>query len=241
MKTSGDPSDSAPAAQGLKRDRPESELDRSLLSLGEKSLAEGRPKEAAARFQRVLKRSPDSASARRGLARAELAQGNLDAAREWLGPEPLRRLGNLGAAGGHGPTSTEERSGAPESERRALAENRGRRSDAVPGSSTARRPGGAGSAVGFGSRRLTTLSACKGRSSIPTTPKALLDGARVALCARAMQKKAGRWLTRACLVGGRRPGERAAAAIEVLSGIDPAWNDRIVVPVHVYADQSVRA
>ena len=231
MKTSGDPSDSAPTAQGLKRDRPESELDRSLLSLGEKSLAEGRPKEAAARFQRVLKRSPDSASARRGLARAELAQGNLDAAREWLGPassavgntallrtwaEIYRREGDSEAERGalEGIVAVDP---ARYTAHQRLADLTGPAPPSVSGSVDAR--------------------LLRARQH-PYDAKALLGGARAAL-SEGDEKTAGRWLTRLVWLADVDPGA-SRAAIQELSEIDPAWKDRIVVPVHVYADQSVR-
>jgi tetratricopeptide (TPR) repeat protein len=232
VKTSGDPSGSPPAAQGLKRDRPESELDRSLLSLGEKSLAEGRPKEAASRFQRVLKRSPDSASARRGMARAELAQGNLDAAREWLGPASLA-VGNTALLR----TWAEiyRREGDSEAERGALE-----KIVAVnPARYTAHQrladlTGPAPPSVS-GSVDARLLRA----RQHPYDAKALLGGARAAL-SQGDEKTAGRWLTRLVWLADVDP-DASRAAIQELSEIDPAWKDRIVVPVHIYADQSVRA
>ena len=234
MKTSGDPSGSPPAAQELKRDRPESELDRSLLSLGEKSLAEGRPKEAAARFQRVLKRSPDSASARQGLARAELAQGNLVAAREWLGPASLA-VGNTALLR----TWAEiyRREGDSEAERGALEE--------IVGVNPALYTAHQRLADLTGPAPPSVLDGGDGRARLlrarqhPYDAKALLSGARVAL-SQGDEKTAGRWLTRLVWLADVDPGA-SRAAIQELSEIDPAWKKRIVVPVHVYADQSVRA
>ena len=231
VKTSGETSDGAPVPPVVERERPESELDRSLLSLGEKSLEEGRPKEAASRFQRVLKRSPGSASARRGLARAELAQGNLDAAREWLGPASLA-VGN--------PTllttwaEIYRRAGDSEAERGALA--------GIVAADPAQYPAHQRLADLTGPAPPSVSGSVDARllraRQHPYDPKALLSGARAAL-SEGDRKTAGRWLTRLVWLADVDP-VASRAAIQELSEIDPAWKNRIVVPVHVYADQSVR-
>ena len=224
--------DGAASSQVVAPEKPESELDRSLLSLGDKALAEGRPKEAAGRFRRVLDRSPNSVAARRGLARAELAQGNVEGAREWLGPESSA-AGNLVLLETW--ADIHKRSGARESERRALAEIVSVDPTRYPVHQRLADLAGPAPAVppGDDAERLQRAE------QHPYDPGALLDGARVAL-ARGEQKKAGRWLTRAVWLADVDPSA-SRSAIEELSAIDPAWNDRIVVPVHVYADQSVRA
>lgn len=224
--------DSVPSARAVAPEKPESELDRSLLSLGDKALAEGRPKEAAGRFRRVLDRSPNSVAARRGLARAELAQGNVEGAREWLGPESSA-AGNLALLETW--ADLHRRSGARESERRALAEILA--VDPTQYRVHQRLADLAGPAPpvpsGDDAERLQRAE------QHPYDPQALLEAARVAL-ARGEEKRAGRWLTRTVWLADVDPSA-SRGAIEELSAIDAAWNERIVVPVHVYADQSVRA
>jgi len=216
---------------------PRSELVRNLLGLARQALEDGDLDRAEQRFRRVRNLDPGAVEARAGLAEVALRRGNVPAAR-------LEIQGAL-AAGASGEAvnvdlalvhaEIEERAGRFEEARRILY--RALRSDPrrydVAGrleSATGRAPQ-AGEVEG--DRRLERAVA------YPFDPRALIEGAHAAR-ASGSEAQSKRWLSEAVWLADI-DREASRDAFRELGSDDSEWAGRRWVPVHVYADETVRS
>jgi thioredoxin-like negative regulator of GroEL len=204
------------------------------MGLGDNALSSGDLAEAESRYRRALAVEPQSARARIGLARVYVKLRRDDEASALL-REVL--------ASGQGPeradalmlqAEVDERQGRVAEARRALT-------DAVTLDDDNYRA----------HQRLADLTGSAGRSEAPDDdealrqaeahpydPAALVAGARVR-AARGDRQGAVEWLENALwLADLDRESSRRAGRL--LTRLDPKWERRTVVPVHVYADESVR-
>lgn len=208
------------------------DLAASLVGLGEAALAQGDAALAAERFQRALDADPDSVPAYVGLARVDLARGDRDGARSRLDEALARAPDDPDALGAL--ATIESAEGAPGRARaaleRALAGAPGRADlHAALARLTGRAPGPP-------ARDLETALARAAEH--PYDPAArLAAGAALARAGRAPE--AARHLGFAVWLGDLDPAS-ARRALSLLPRVDEAWRERRIVPVHVFADETVR-
>ena len=204
-----------------------------LLELGEQALARGELDAAEDRFGRVLAVRPDSVRAHVGAGRIALARDEPTAARDHFeqalaaDPEALGALvglADLEAAAGR-PTAAQD-----------LLKRAARVDFRQPGvharlmGLTGRAPPG---------RPLTTGEALERAQAHPYDPRALLQaGAR--LVAEGHGAQAAPLLKKVVWLADLDP-DAARRALALLPSVDPAWEERHVVPVRVFADETLRA
>jgi len=204
-----------------------------LLQLGEQALARGELDAAEDRFGRVLAVRPGSVRAHVGAGRIALARGEPAAARDHFeqalaaDPEAVDAL--LGLA------DVETAAGRPTAARDLL--ERAARVDF-------RRPGVHGRLMDLTGRAppgrpLTTREAVERAQAHPYDPRALTQaGAR--LLAEGHTEQAAPLLKKAVWLADLHPAA-ARRALALLPSVDPAWKKRRAVPVHVFADETLRA
>ena len=204
-----------------------------LVRLAEEALDRGELEVARKRFERVLARDPRSRRARAGLARIDLARGDPAAARA-----------RYESALAQGPASVEVLVGLAEVERvtgdadaasalltRALALDP-TRSDAHE--KLAEITGPAPTAP------LASVNLAVARAEAhPYDPRALFEAGRQLANAQQVEMAVA-LLEKAVWLSDLDP-PAAQAAARLLARLDPAWRERRLVPVHVYADERVRA
>jgi Tfp pilus assembly protein PilF len=204
-----------------------------LLDLAEEALAQGDLETAEARFRRDAAVHPSSARARTGLGRVAFERRDLDAARghfqaaaelspdqaePWLGLADVARVaGDVEAARAHLDQALSRNPSLVGAHARLAA---------LTG--PAPRPSAS-----------TAELAVELADAHPYDPRTLLGAGR--LLAQAGQVESARvYLMRALWLADLHPASAVEAA-EWLARIDPAWRQRRVVPVHVFADQILRA
>jgi tetratricopeptide (TPR) repeat protein len=204
-----------------------------LLRLGEEALGRGELEAAEDRFGRVLAVRPDSVRARVGAGRIALARGEPTAARNHFeqalaaDPEAIGALVGL--------ADLEAAAGRPAAAR-DLLESAARVDFRQPGvhgrllDLTGRAPAG---------RPLSTGEALERVQAHPYDPRALTRaGARLAAEGRGAEAapllKKAVWLADLDRDAARR-------ALALLPSVDPAWEERRAVPVHVFVDETLRA
>ncbi len=210
----------------------ESEAVQALVSLGDQALAEGDLDGAEDRFRRASEGAPSAASPRIGLARVALARGDAARAREHAeaalerAPEQPDALTLLAVT---------QRERSPDEARalllRALASDRGHvaahaRLMELTGPAPRRPVADLADAQQLARRH-------------PYDPWARLQAAQ-RLAAEGNVEAAVAHATEALWLVGEDPRSGAAAA-RLLAEIDPGWARRRIVPVHVFADDDVRA
>jgi len=216
---------------------PRSELVRNLLGLAHQALEDGDLDRAEQRFRRVRNLDPGAVEARAGLAEVALRRGNVQAARleiqGALAAEASGEVVNVDLALVH--AEIEERAGRFEEAKRILYRARRfdpRRYDLAGRleSMTGRAPpaGEAG-----GDHRLERAVA------YPFDPRALIEGARAAR-ADGSEGQSKRWLSEAVWLADI-DREASRDAFRQLGSDDSDWAGRRWVPVHVYADETVRS
>ncbi len=204
-----------------------------LVVLAEEALARGELDVAEKRFARVLAVRPDSVRANLGAGRVARARGDTAAARAHFeraiaaDPESagaLVELADLEAAAGRS------------SEARVLLGRAVRVDFGQPAAHgrlielTGRAPRGAP----------VDLDAALARAHAhPYDPRALTD-AGAALAAEGRGAEAAPFFEKALWLADLDPAAAREAA-ERLPAVDPAWAERRVVPVRVFADETVRA
>ena len=204
-----------------------------LVRLAEEALERGELETARNRFERVLAMDPGSRRARAGLARVELARGDPAAARA-----------GFKSALALSPDSVEALVGLAEVEREVGQESAAvdlltRALELDPARSDAH----AALAEITGPAPTTPLAsvalAVQRAEAHPYDPHALLVAAR--MLAKADRKEtAVALLEKAVWLADRGP-PAAREAERLLARLDPDWVNLRIVPVHVYADEGVRA
>jgi tetratricopeptide (TPR) repeat protein len=222
---------SSPAggARAPGRPPPTAELER----LAEEALRRGDLDRAQARFRRVVNASPNSAQGHAGLGRVALARGDRAAAREHFDaalaadPEDVAaRIGLAGVARMEG-----DREAALAHLRQALDRDPARpETHAHLSELTGRAPRGSARSLEETLHRV---------AAHPYDPWALVSAAD-GLQRAGRPGESRRYLEKAVWLADRDP-DSALAATRLLAKLDEAWVDRPLVPVHVYADESVRA
>jgi tetratricopeptide (TPR) repeat protein len=203
-----------------------------LVLLGEEALSRGELDKAGARFDRVLASRPDSVRARLGAARVARAMGEREAARAHLeralaaepdAPAALLELARLEAEAGR------------EGRARELLEASLRRDFLQPAvhaelqALTGPAPRG---------EPPSPEAAVERAAAHPYDPRALVD-AGVVLAAEDRGAEAARFFEKALWLADLDPVAGREAARR-LPEVDAAWQDRRVVPVHAFADETVR-
>jgi len=204
-----------------------------LLELGEEALARGELEAAEDRFERVLAVHPGSARAHLGAGRVALARGDPSAARNHFeqtlaaNPEAVDALVGL--------ADLEAAEGRPAAARELL--ERAARLDF-------RRPGVHGRLLDLTGRAPAgplagAREALECAQAHPYDPRALAEaGAR--LVAEGHGSQAAPLLKKAVWLADLDP-DAARRALALLPSVDPAWKERRVVPVRVFADETLRA
>ena len=203
-----------------------------LVELGEEALARGEIDLAERRFLRALEADREATSPRLGLARVALGRGDRDAARRFAGevlerapeePAALVLLARLERAGGG-------EAAAREHLERAL------RADPLHLEAHAELALLTGRAPRRPSQDLA--EALRVADAHPYDPWGRLQAARL-LLARGEREGARSQLADHTWFTDLDPAS-GMAAFRLLQRLDPRWADRRVVPVHCYADESVR-
>lgn len=216
---------------------PRSELVRKLLYLAGQALEEGDLDLAEQRLRRVRKLEPGAVEVRVGLARIAMQRGDTEAARLELQPA-IAVEGSAEAVDVDVAlvwAEIEVAVGRLEEAKRVLYTARRsdpRRYDLLGRleALTGRAPLANDTGNGVGLERAVTY---------PFDPGALVEGGRAAR-ALGHGPQSRRWFAEAVWLGDvdRRKSEQA---FRELAASDPDWAKRRWVPVHVYADQTVRA
>jgi tetratricopeptide (TPR) repeat protein len=204
-----------------------------LLDLAAEALARGDLGTAEGRFRRVLRSQPENADALVGLGRIALARGDPEAAGAFFARARAAEPGSVPALIGLSDVLRERGDVARAREllEEAVARNAGAfaahaRLAALTGRapSLAAPPG--------------VEAALERAAAHPYDPAALvLAGERLARAGR--PEEAIPLLEKAVWLADLEP-RAAARAVELLATLDEAWAGRRVVPVHVFADETVR-
>lgn len=204
-----------------------------LVKLANEALASGEVAEAEGRYERVLAARPGSVAALVGLARVAALRGDRDAARglfeRALAADPASVQARVGLADIE--TAEGNPTGAREILERALSEEGALLGVHLRLERLTGRAGGASPASLEEAQRLAEAH--------PYDPAALV-GAGSRLVDAGRGEEALPLLRKAVWLADLDPAA-AGEALALLPGLDPAWQGRRVVPVHVYADESVRA
>ena len=210
----------------------ETALESSLVELGSAALARGEIDTAEARFQRALEARPGSSGARVGLAAVARARGDTARQREWL-EEALERDTN--SVDAMIALAVLERETGDAGRGRVLLE---RALEQSPGRADAHRelaeltgPAPRGSTVG------PEQAGHRARAH-PYDPWAGLEAARAFLAAGDRQGAVS-WIRSTAWMADLDPAS-ALAALQLLRELDEQWAERRIVPVHCFADQSLR-
>jgi tetratricopeptide (TPR) repeat protein len=226
-----EPPASSAEAEAREPSRPPatSELER----LAEEALRRGDLDRAQARFRRVVSASPSSAQGHAGLGRVALARGDRKAAREHFdaalaadSEDVAARIGLAEVASAEG-----DREAALAHLRQALDRDPARpEAHAHLAELTGRAPRGSARSL----EEALQLAAAH-----PYDPWALVSAAD-GLQRADRPGESRRYLEKAVWLADRDP-DSAVAATRLLAKLDDAWVDRPLIPVHVFADESVRA
>lgn len=210
----------------------ESDAVSQLVALGDAALERGELAEAQHRYQRALEQQPGAVRPRLGLARVALEREQLDEAQQLAeqvlaaspeSSEGLFVMARVERAGGDAERARSLLWRVVRSEPlhlRAHAEL-----EAVTGSAPRKLPATPQARIALAERH-------------PYDPWATLQAAR-ALIAEGEPVEARRLLASRAWLAGIDP-EAGLAGLELLARLDPAWAARRVVPVHCYADETVR-
>ena len=216
---------------------PRSELVTQLLSLGNRALQKGQWAQAEDRFRRVLVLEPGAPEARVGLSRIRLARGEVGKARDELGFFPDAAVGieidevELAVSW----AQIEVASGNREGARRVLyAAHRVAplRYD-IAGQLEVLSAKAPAATASDDKKRL------KHAIDHHFHPASLVAGGQVAL-EQGDEAGARRWLEEAVWLADL-DSDASRDAVAALGSFDTAWSQRRIVPVHVYADQKIRA
>jgi len=232
----GAPLEPRPDATAQRSSAEESELVRSLVSLGETALARGDVASAEERFERALALAPGSAAPRLGLARVARRRGDLVAQREWLEQAALQ--GGAGAAPQIALAGLEVEAGRRDRAMELLAEALERDPEAP--SAHAALAGLSGRV----SRRPLPGDAEAARRLAQAHPYdlfAALQWARLEAAAdsAAVDAALDTLADRLWLADGDRASARAGVAL--LATRRREWVGRRIVWLHLYGDETVRA
>lgn len=219
------PSAPAPTAQP--------DLAASLVELGERALESGELATAWERFERALAADPGSADARVGLGRTALARGDVGAAAPYFAaaldldpelPEAHLGLGRVARRTGHAADARAHLLRALEADPWQVAAH----VELAELSGPAPRAPAA------------DLDAALRRADQHPYDVAAGLAAGSALAEAGRSAEAARRLESVLWLADLDPSS-ARAAWALLTRLDPAWSERRAVPVHSFADESIRA
>ncbi len=204
-----------------------------LLELADRALAEGELAVARSRYERARRLNPRSLRALTGLGRVALAEGDAVSARRWLE-----------AALARDPDASAARVGLAEL---ALLEGDREQAQELLHAALRRRPGDARAHALLASTTgrappepVRTLERAVERADAhPYDPRALLRAGAL-LAERGPQRPAAAYLKRVLWLADLDP-PAAGEAARLLTGLAELWAWERVVPVHVLADEGVRA
>ena len=204
-----------------------------LARLADEALERGDLDQAEQRFRRIVEADPGSFRGRAGLGRVALARGDRAVAREHFDAVLAADPENADALFGRAEVERLDgnREAALAHLRRALARGSARPEvHARLAELTGPAPRGAS---------LSSAETLRLAEAHPYDPWALVGAAEV--LERTGQREAARGvLEKALWIGDRDPAS-ALVAVRRLARLDGAWAGIRLVPVHVYADESIRA
>lgn len=225
------------ALGGAEREEPRRtarpDLAASLVELGSSALAGGRLEDAEARFERALEADPGSLEARVGLGRVALAAGRPDEARTHLGAALDADPGSAEALLGLGMLAA--RAGRSEEARRRLQAA----VEADPWSAEAHAQ--LASLTGPAPEPPKPLSPAEAEELARRHPYDVRANLRAAeaLARTGRTEQAVKRLEGVVWIADLDPASSRAALLR-LAQLDPSWGRRVVVPVHSWADETIR-